>query len=388
MMSRLFAGFCCLVALAAAADDYGYSRAREETCAVCGEPLSGSVYLVTDAIAGDKKKVCGSCTALTQVCYLCGLPVKRELTELSDGRVLCARDAKSVVLDEDEARRICTETKDALDRHFSRFTSFPETNITITIADRVSLLSFFKTPGQDYECPNVMGYIQTRTNRSRLQHEISVMSGLQPGVLRATYAHECTHAWVTENLSEKRKARLTRDTQEGFCELVAYLTLGALGDGASQQLITKNTYTRGQVGLFIEATDRFGFNEIVEWMKFGEDNRLIAGEVDRVRRTVAPVVRTQEKPLGTNPQPKATPAPPESPATPAANTLVLQGITWAGARSLACINSRSFAAGEEAKVRLGGTNVTIRCLEIRPDAVLIQRFGPEAKQELKLTPAR
>jgi hypothetical protein len=308
--------------------------------------------------------------------------VKRDLTELSDGRILCARDAKSVVLDEDEARRICAETKDALDRHFSRFTSFPETNITIAIADRVSLLAFFKMPGNDYECPNVMGYIQTRTNRSRILHEISVMNGLLPGVLRATYAHECTHAWITENLSEARKARLTRDTQEGFCELVAYLTLGALGDSTTQQFITKNAYTRGQVGLLIEAEQRFGINEVVEWMKFGEDNRLIAGEVDRIRR----VVKAEENPPSTNPRPKGTPAPTEPPA---ANTLVLQGITWAGSRSLASINNRNFAPGEVAQVHLGGTNVTIRCLEIRPDSVVIQHSGgSEAKQELKLAPAR
>jgi hypothetical protein len=352
-----------------------------ETCVVCGEPLPDSVYLVPDQVAGDKKKICGSCVTLTQICYLCGLPVKRELTELSDGRILCARDAKSVVLDEDEARRICTETKNALDRHFARFTSFPETNITITIADRVSLLAFFKMPGNDYECPNVMGYIQTRTNRARLHHEISVMSGLLPGVLRATYAHECTHAWLAENLSEPRQDRLARDTQEGFCELVAYLTMGALGDSKTQDMITKNAYTRGQVGLLIEAESRFGFNEVVDWMKAGEDNRLMVGQVDRIRRTVSPPVAATSKAVASKP----TPVPP---APTAVTQLVLQGITWAGGRSLASINNRNLARGEEAALALGGTNVTIRCVEIRPDAVVIEFTGSGTKQELKLTPAR
>jgi len=352
-----------------------------ETCTVCGEPLPDSVYLVPDQVTGQKVKVCTNCVTITKICYLCGLPVKRDLTELSDGRVLCARDAKSVVLDEDEARRVCAETKDALDRHFARFTSFPDTNITIAIADRVNLLAFFKLPGNDYECPNVMGYIQTRTNRSRVQHEISVMSGLLPGVLRATYAHECAHAWIAENLSEARKTKMAKDTAEGFCELVAYLTMGELGDTKTQELITKNAYTRGQVGLLIEAESRFGFNEVVDWMKSGEDNRLIAGQVDRIRQTITPVIQSPAKSAPTQ-SAAARPGP------PAPTQLVLQGITWAGARSLASINNRNLASGEETTLGIGGTNVTIRCLEIRPDAVVIQFSASGFKQELKLAPAR
>jgi hypothetical protein len=354
--------------------------AAPETCTVCCETLPDTVYLVPDQVAGDKKKICTNCATLTRICYLCGLPVKRELTELSDGRFLCARDAKSVVLDEEEVRRICHDTKALIDRRFARFISFPDTNITVAIADRVSLLAFFKMPGNDYQCPNVMGYIQTRTNRSRVTHEISVMSGLQPGVLRATYAHECAHAWIAENLGPARKARLSRDSEEGFCELVAYLALAELDDRTTQQLITRNNYTRGQVGLFIEAEQQFGFNEVVEWMKSGEDTRLLAGQPDRIRQVLPPDNRVQGPSLPTHSQP--------APPPPTDYKLVLRGITWAGTRSLAAINNHNFALGEEAKIQLGGTNVTIRCLEIRPDSVLIQRSGSATTQELKLAPAR
>jgi len=358
-----------------------------ETCTVCAEPLPESVYLVPDHVAGDKKKVCSQCAVITKICYLCGLPVKREVTELSDGRILCARDVKSVVLDEAEARRICHETKEAMDRQFSRFISFPDTNITVAIADRVSLLAFFRMPGNDYECPNVMGFIQSRTNRTRVQHEISVMNGLLPGVLRATYAHECTHAWLTENLSDERASRISRDSAEGFCELVAYLTCGALGNTKAQEIITRNAYTRGQVGLLIEAEQRYGFNEIVDWVKNGEDSRLVAGEVERVRRVRAASWVNEERRL-----PVATAAASAPtlglPRQTAANELVLQGIVWSAARSLASINNRSFAPGEEAKIILGGSNVTIRCLEIRRDAVVVQRVGAEAPVELKLPPQR
>ena len=63
-------------------------------------------------------------------------------------------------------------------------------------------------------------------------------------------------------------------------------------------------------------------------------------------------------------------------------------ITWAGARSLAAINNRNLAPGEQAAVAVGGTNLTIRCLEIRPDAVVIELRESGARQELKLPAVR
>lgn len=370
--------FCCLFVLLTGLGLPGMAATVVESCAVCGEPLPETVYLVPDQVAGEKKKICGECAALTQICYLCGLPVKRDFTKLSDGRILCARDAKSVILDDEEAKKICHEAKEALDRQFSRFISFPDTNLSIAIADRVSLLEFFKMPGNDYECPNVMGYIQTHTNHGQLQHQISVMSGLLPGVLRSTFTHECTHAWIAENVSDARKARLSRDTAEGFCELVAYLTMGSLGDTKTQELITKNTYTRGQAGLLIEAEQSYGFNEVVDWIKQGEDSRLKAGEVDRVRQLAKiPTTTPSRSIIQTS---STSPIPPPPPPS----TLQLQGITWAGVRSLAAINNHNFANGESAKMNLGGTNVLVRYLEIRKDAVVIQRAGADATEELRL----
>jgi hypothetical protein len=351
-----------------------------DVCFVCGTALGETIYLVPDQVSGERRQVCAGCVALPQVCYLCGVPVKRELTELADGRVLCARDAKSVVLDEETARRLCRETREAMDRQFARFISFPETNLTLKMADRVSLLEFFRTPGHDVQCPNVLGYVQTRTNRGVIQHEMSLLTGLQPGILRATYAHECTHAWLAEHLTPKRAERLTGDALEGFCELVAYLTLGALGDAQTQQAILKNQYTRGQVSLLIEAEQRFGFNEVVEWIKQGEDNRLRAGEVERIRvlsQSDTAGVATGKAPA----VPALTPV--SQVGAPTNYSIVLQGITWAGQRSTAAINNRNFACGEEAAVSVGGTNLTIRCLEIRPDAVLIQRAGAKTTEELR-----
>ena len=94
-----------------------------DTCEVCGASLTDTVYMVMDQVAGVRKRVCYKCVELPERCYLCGMPAVKDFKELSDGRILCARDVKSVVLDEDEAQRIWVDVKDSVERQFSRFTT-------------------------------------------------------------------------------------------------------------------------------------------------------------------------------------------------------------------------------------------------------------------------
>ena len=58
---------------------------------------------------------------------------------------------------------------------------------------------------------------------------MSLMTGLPLAELKATCAHEYSHAWVGENVPKERRARLGRDAEEGFCELVAYLLMDSQG---------------------------------------------------------------------------------------------------------------------------------------------------------------
>jgi hypothetical protein len=68
------------------------------------------------------------------------------------------------------------------------------------------------------------------------------------------------------------------------------------------------------------------------------------------------------------------------------DTLVLQGIYWAQERPAAIINNRTLGVNEESKVRVGKTNLTIRCLAIRQDSVQIRIVGSGEEQELRLKP--
>ena len=172
----------------------------ETTCEICASKIADTVYFWTDKVTHEKKTLCHKCSELTTVCYLCGLPTLNNYKELADGRILCARDLKSVVLDEGEAEQLFQQVKASLDRHFARFIVFP-TNVTLASADRVSLLEMFKFPGNDFSCPNVLGFAESVTNAGVVSYKVSILTGMPPAAVRSTAAHELTHTWIFENVS-------------------------------------------------------------------------------------------------------------------------------------------------------------------------------------------
>jgi hypothetical protein len=294
---------------------------------------------------------------------------------LPDQRVLCARDARTAVLREEEGLRICREVRDGLDRLFSRFTTFPETNVTVGLVDRIHLLHLFKLAGNDYHCPNVWGITQAKTNHRGVEYHISLMTGLPFSWFQATCAHEYSHAWVGEHLSRARKASLSRDAEEGFCELVAFLFMESLGNEAQKAMILRNAYTRGQIDLFVAAQRSYGFNEILDWMQSGADDQLATTDPGRVRKL----------------EPRYSTGPPAmdlsvNRAAPrrAPDSLILKAIFWDQKRPLALINDQTFGVNEEARVRVGTTNVLVRCLGISPDGVQVQVVGSDSEQTLRL----
>jgi hypothetical protein len=317
--------------------------------------------------------ICPKCVSNPQ-CFMCGLPTYTNRTELPDGRVLCPRDAQTAVLNADDGVRTCRETRDQLDRLFSRFLVFPSANVTVAIVDRVNLQTLFKFPGNDRACPNVWGYIITRTNHARLEHEMSILSALPLDSFKATCAHEYGHAWLNENLSPARKRILHQDAIEGFCELISYSLMDEEHAEPQKKLILLNNYTRGQIQLFLEAQERYGFNELLDWMKYGRDARLDPENLGRLRTLDVPRYRTVLAQTNSSP----SPAEPTSPQP----DLVLKGIFLNKQRPLAIINNRTFGVNEEGKVRVGTSNLTVRCLAIEQDSVRIRIIGTGEEREL------
>jgi hypothetical protein len=353
------------------------SLAGTTQCRVCEKPIAGKFYFVDDKARGGKFEVCGDCVKLETHCFACGLPVKSGFTPLPDGRFLCASCAREAVVPDEEAKKICLETRDDLDRLFSRYLSFPQTNIVLTIVDQFTLESLFKSPGYTRECTAIFGATQSHTvgSGSRI-HAINILSSLSKLQLEAVAAHEFGHAWIDEKLPADRKATLSPDALEAFCELIAYNLMDDRRAGYQKKAIRENPYTRGQFDAFLMAESHHGFNAILDWMKSGETGKLDAADPDGVR-----VTRATEGPA----PPSGVPsyllnAPPA--ALP--DKLTLRSVSGPPARRFAIINDQTFGQMDRARVRLARTNVTIRCLEIRTNSVVIRFEDSGMKQELLL----
>jgi hypothetical protein len=345
--------------------------AHDDICAICGRPIQGTIYLMTDKVTGEKVLVCSDCIKLP-LCSICGLPVKDNGVALPDGRHLCARDAKTVVLKADHVEQICEQVKDDIDRLFSRFTSFP-TNVDVTVIDRIDVDSMFNTEGNGSESPDLLGCIRPETVNDTTRYKMSLLIGMPLAQLKETCAHEYSHAWVGENVPKERRVRLGRDAEEGFCEMVGYLLMDSQNEEVEKKRVLQNRYTRGQINLFIEAEKRYGFDQVLDWMKYGVAAQLEEGHVDALRDVKMPPAKSVA----------SSPAIYSRTNKPAPASIKLDGVLW-GSRPVAIINGRSFLANDQNPVKVGGTNVIIRCLGIQKTSVRIQNVDSGKEQELHL----
>jgi hypothetical protein len=351
----------------------------EDRCAICGEEIQGEIYLMKDELTGQTEMVCSNCMMNLPRCYICGMPIKKgEELALPDGRYLCARDAKTVVINDDDARQICAGVKDDLDHLYSRFTSFP-TNVDVAVIDRIDENSIFLVMGHDFESPDLLGVTEPVTVDGEKRYKIGLMAGLPQAELKETCAHEYSHTWVGENVSPERHARIARDAEEGFCEMMGYLLMDDQQEEAEKKRVLANHYTRGQVQLFIEAEQNYGFEDILDWMRYGVTSRLEEGHLDEVRDVKMPSARAStyvSPPVSS--QITAARLPVTSPSV-----LKLEGIMW-GTPAVAIINGHSFFLNDVNSVRLAGTNVTIQCVAIQHDQVRIRNLVSGNEQELVL----
>jgi hypothetical protein len=356
----------------------GRAAFGSDKCLVCSQYINGTVYILRDQVTLEKVEVCSECEGHFPDCYWCGIPANTNtpgFVLMPDSRAICARDARTAVLKEDEVIGVARQVQDNLDRLLSRFLSLPGTNIVYGMVDRVHLEDLFKIAGRDYHCPNVWGYTESITNNDQLEHEISLLSGLPRSWLLATCAHELTHAWVAEHLSATRKASLARNAQEGFCELVAFTYMDSLHDEVQKAMLLRNGYTRGQIDLFVDAANRFGFNDVVDWVRYGTESALSRDEPFRIHNL-------QDVPRPHRDSTNATAFAVR--ASPAPSTLLLKAVFWSENHPLALINDHTFGPGEKAKLRLGTTNILVECTAIRPDAVKIKVNGTDREEELLL----
>ncbi len=346
----------------------------DEVCFVCGKKIEGQFYRMIDKRTETKVPVCADCEGLQSRCFACGLPVLPEAKQLADGRYLCARDAKDAIFSDEDAKQLCEDLTGELNRQFSRFMTFPTTNVTVSIVDQFNLQNLFKSPGYEQACVSVFGATSThRLPDDKFVHSINLLSALNKPRLRSVFAHELTHAWMGENVSLARRQALAPEAIEAFCELVAYRLGEARRDEIEQRVILNNPYTRGEIDAFVAAENGYGLNDLIDWIRKGEDTKLDISDLDRVHALKGEAARPAA-PLNL---PVVAPA-------PAPDRLLLKGISGTAGRRFAVINDKTFSAMETANVRVGTSNVLVRCLEIRTNSVVIQVEGSPSRQELVL----
>jgi hypothetical protein len=308
-------------------------------------------------------------------CYICGLPVK-DGTQLPDGRWLCTRDAQTAVLNPDDILRTFGTAQDDLNKMYSRYTSFP-TNVDASVIDQINVDTVMGNGNGNGSVENsdVLGYTEPVQSNGQTRYKIGLLTGQSQAQLEEVCAHELSHAWVGENVSPERHSRIERDTEEGFCEMMGYLYVDSKGEEQEKKRVLANAYTRGQVNLFIEAEQQYGFDEILDWMQYGVTSRLEEGHLDEVRDVKMPA-------SGHAPRPTTFTAmaslPPPAPAT-----LELQGIMW-GSMPSAIINGHPFFAGDEATVRVGQAKVLVRCITIGKTTVRIKNAETGEERDLRL----
>ena len=368
---RLFVLACFLFAFAAGAAD--------GQCPVCGKRYTKQVYRVTRMGSDDKVLVCEDCAHLSTTCYICGVPVARNFTTCPDGRLICEEDAVRAVMDQAKAEKLFDDAKFWSQSLFSRFGALPNSNIRVLLESKTDLdnvgdrISYH--PGG-----LLMGVTHTRKTDHGYEHVISLLHGLSQEPFLCISVHEYGHTWMHENLPAGRG--INPATAEGFCEWLAYKFATERHSDQQVQVILKNTYTRGQVNAFIAAEDAYGFHRVIQWMKSGVDASLDRDAPDRIihlKESGEAGAQAAAAPIAAAPAvaPQVRP-----------DKLLLKGISGTASRRFALINDQTFMSGEQGKVRLGTSNVVVRCMEIRAKSVLVQRPANGMAEELFIGPVQ
>lgn len=346
-------------------------EAALDRCGGCGVVIARRFHVLVDAVDLSEKAICLTCFDEVPRCWACQIPAKLNRTTLKDGRILCERDVRNAILSESEAQDVCRGVRMDLDRLFSRFTHFPD-KFSLHILDQPEINKLMGNLGTDKSCGDLYGCFRKVSDGS--PPDISILSGLSRAALRATTAHELGHFWVVENV-KARPCVVERFSGEGFCELLGFLLMEEDHAELEMRLIRENSYSRGQFQLFLEAERRYGFNTVLEWMRYGEDDQLKKDDLDRIR-----VIKTRTPSTAIPaPAPFVFARPPSRP-----ESLKLKGVFRSGGKRAALINNQLFSLHEQFLMPLLNSNVTVRCEEITDTFVLIVVEGSPGTQKLSL----
>jgi hypothetical protein len=312
-------------------------------CVVCGRgPLTGQIWI------SKWGPVCDDCYHLKDHCSICGLPIKDGDGHIQtpDGRLICKFDKTNAVLDVDEAKELFTDTRrNVVEMYGQSFgLQYPDVAVTMFDVD-------YWSEKNGANGLHKFGFASTRkTADGTCTHEVVMLSGRLRDEMISVAAHEYTHLWINENRPDDRM--IDSDTIEAICELTAYNLMGEKNLPEMQRRILENPYTEGRIKTLVAVYQEHGIGYILNWVKNGTAANFDGAGVAQI---MAP------------PQVSSSAAPPTLP-----EKLKFNGLLTIGKDSEAVINGVSFVAGDRKRLKLKDKNVTVRCLEIQAEDVVVQ----------------
>jgi hypothetical protein len=345
----------------------------EDLCEVCREKATGQAYFLEDAYHKRNRVVCKACSEITTRCLVCGFPVHPKFgLHLPDLRAYCEEDAKTAVMTENAATDLFEKARQEVTDILAHYPPLPRRTVRHHLVTREEFnRQYRQTPGIE-DPGTLLGLTISRTRKEgEIEHDIYLLHGVPQDEFLAVCAHEYTHTWLNER--QKPVRQLHKDTQEGVCELIAHKVTGKFRLELETRRILESPYTRGQVAALLAAEKEYELYRLVQWITDGVDSWVDGEDLSRV-------LILREK------QDEALPPfnwmPVKQPPVP--DTLVLKGLSGTGHRRYALINNATLEAGEEARVRVGMSNVLVRCLTIAQGAVTIQVSGEVSPRQLRL----
>jgi len=192
-----------------------------------------------------------------------------------------------------------------------------------------------------------------------------MLSGRTREEMMGVAAHEYTHLWINENRPDDRV--IDGDTVEAICELTAYKLMEAKKLPEMQKRILANPYTNGKIKTLVAVEREGGTDYVLDWVKSGKTETFDA-DAD-----LAPITTT----------PTANSLPYVAAPVQLPDKLKYNGPMTIGKDTEAVINGVSFEPGDEKHIKLKGRTVTVHCLEIHDDGVVVQVNGSPDQVTLK-----
>ncbi len=318
--------------------------------------------------------ICEDCNKLARRCWICSLPAAKDYKKTADGRYICRREAKSVVIDEPSVQQTFQRTRNAVLRMTRGYMKLQQPEINVEVFSQPVW-----DPDGSKSAMHRQGLATTRRVGKQYHHNVMLINGLVNTNLIGVCAHEFTHLWINEN---RGKHEIEPQTMEAVCEMVAYSLAKTYRHRDYMETIRDNTYTEGRAARLIPLVDRYGLKALLRWVREGTTSTPSATELARMKSNIGAPLNAGASPG----RPTGSPLYDSSGKgmTKKPSKLALKGIIGSPGNYTALVSGVMFREGESHSVKIDGGSTKVRCLKIDKGVVTVQVDGSSQPVQLLL----